>query len=635
MVLSLMRKHAKSWLIKFLIAIIAVVFVFYFGYSFTSDQALKIAYVNGEVISGPEYQKAYRDMLSALQRRYKDQWNDNMGKMLNVKQRALESLINQRLMTQAAKRLGIDVTENECQRAIMNYPAFQVNGQFNMRRYQSLLNQNRMNPEHFEATMTQELLDKKLKQFLFAFLDVTEQEVLEYYTFIKEKIKIGFVEFKPDDFKKSVKFDQAGLKEYFENNRENYRVPKKIKVTYIEIDPVAFKGGISVTEKEIESFYEYNNEAYSQPKQVKARHILFMLGEDALKEAEDKVKKVAKEVLAKARQGEDFANLAKEHSEGPTKSKGGDLGYFKRGQMAPPFEEAAFKLKKDEISDLVRTQFGYHIIKVEDIKEASTKSLEEVRDEIVEALTMSDATELAHEKGLSIIDQMPYDIELSDYAKQYGFEAKRSSYLSKNEPVSGIDDSEKIGEALFALQKNETTELFELGGKFYIFQVAESKASYLPALKDVDERVTDDYTDHLAAQEATSTASKYLEELKEGKPWDKLAKEKGMKTAETGFFTRREPISEIGYSPELTEAAFGLNSTKSYPDRAFTTNTGVFVIRWLAREGINDKEFREEEKEYRSSLVQTKHGRVFENWLQNLRKNADIEIVSPVSGVEN
>ena len=632
MVLSLMRKHAKSWLIKFLIAIIAVVFVFYFGYSFTSDQALKIAYVNGEVISGPEYQKAYRDMISALQRRYKDQWNDNMVKMFNVKQRALESLINQRLMTQAAKRLGIDVTESECQRAIMSYPAFQINGQFDIRRYQSLLSQNHMKPEDFESTMTHEILDKKLKQFLLAFLDVTEQEVLEYYTFIKEKIKIGFVQFKPEDFKKSVKFDQAALKEYFDNNRENYRVPKQIKVTYIEIDPVAFKGETSVTEKEIESFYEYNNEAYSQPKQVKARHILFTLGEYALKEAEDKVKKVAKEVLAKARQGEDFAALAKEHSEGPTKSKGGDLGYFKRGQMTPPFEEAAFKLKKGEISDLVRTQFGYHIIKVEDIKEAATKSLEEVRDEIVETLTMSVATELAHEKGLSIIDQMPYDIELSDYAKQYGLEAKRSSYLSKNDPVSGIDGSEKIGEALFALGKNETTELFELGGKFYIFQVAESKASYLPPLKEADERVKDDYTAQLASQEAISTASKYLEELKEGKPWDKLAKEKGVKPGETGFFTRREPTPKIGYSPEVTEAAFGLNSRKRYPEKAFITNTGVFVIRWLAREVIDNKEFREEEKEYRSSLVQTKHGRVFDNWLQNLRKNADIEIVTPVSG---
>jgi len=632
MVLSLMRKHAKSWLIKFLIAIIAVVFVFYFGYSFTSDQALKIAYVNGEVISGPEYQKAYRDMISALQRRYKDQWNDNMVKMFNVKQRALESLIAQRLMTQAAKRLGIDVTESECQRAIMSYPAFQVNGQFDMRRYQSLLSQNHMKPEDFEATMTQDLLDKKLKQFLLAFLDVTEQEVLEYYTFVKERIKIGFVEFKPEDFKKSVKFDEATLKEYFENNRENYRVPKKIKVTYVEIDPVAFKGRISVTEKEVQSFYEYNNEAYRQPEQVKARHILFKIGEGALKEAEDEVRKVAKEVLAKAHQGKDFATLAKEHSEGPTKSKGGDLGYFKRGQMTPPFEEAAFKLKKGEISDLVRTEFGYHIIKVEDIKEATTKTLEDVRDEIVETLTMSVATELAHEKGLSIIDQMPYDIELSDYAKQYGLEAKRSSYLSKNEPVSGIDGSEKIGETLFALGKNETTELFELGGKFYIFQVAESKASYLPPLKDVAERVKDAYTAHLAAQDATSAASKYLEELKGGKHWDRLAKEKDMKTAETGFFTRREPISKIGYSPQLTEAAFGLNSNKKYPDKAFVTNTGVFVIRWLAREGIDNKEFREEEKEYRSSLVQTKHSRVFDNWLQNLRKNADIEIVTPVSG---
>jgi peptidyl-prolyl cis-trans isomerase D len=632
MVLSLMRKHAKSWLIKFLIAIIAVVFVFYFGYSFTADQALKIAYVNGEVISGPEYQKTYRDMISALQVRYQDQWNDNMVKAFNVKQRALQTLIDQRLMTQAAKRLGIDVTESEVQRSIMGYPAFQLNGRFDIRRYQSILSQNRMKPEDFEATMTHDLLDKKLKQFLFAFLDVTEQGVLEYYTFVKEKIKIGFVEFKPEDFKKSVKFDQAALKEYFDSHKESYRVPKKIKVTYIEIAPKDFKGGINVSEKEIQSFYEYNNEAYSQPKQVKARHILFKLAEDALKEAEDKVKKAAEEVLAKARQGENFAELAGEYSQGPTKAKGGDLGYFKKGQMMPAFEEAAFKMKKDEISDLVRTQFGYHIIKVEDIKEASTKSLEEVREEIVETLAMSVATELAHEKGLSIVDQMPYDIELSEYGKQYGLEAKRSSYLSKNEPVSGIDGSEKIGETLFALGKNETTELVALGEKFYIFQVAESKESYLPPLKDVAEKVKDDYTAYLAAQEATSAASKYLEELKEGKAWDKLAEEKGLKIEESEFFTRQEPIPRIGYMPELAEKAFGLNSNKRYPDIAFVTNTGVFVIRWLAREGIDDKTFREEEKEYRSSLVQTKHGRIFDNWLQNLRKNADIEILTPMTG---
>jgi len=315
------------------------------------------------------------------------------------------------------------------------------------------------------------------------------------------------------------------------------------------------------------------------------------------------VRKAAKEILAKAREGGDFATLAKEHSEGPTKSKGGDLGYFKKGQMMPTFDEAAFNMKKGEISDLVRTQFGYHIIKVEDIKEASTKSLEDVRDEIVDTLAMS-----------------------------VGLEAKRSSFFSKDEPVSGIDGSEKIGETLFALGKNETTELFALGEKFYIFQVAESKESYLPPLKDVAEKVKDDYTAHLAAQAATAAASRYLEQLKEGNAWDKLAEEKGMKIEESAFFTRQEPIPKIGYAPGLAEAAFRLNSNKRYPDIAFVTNTGVFVIRWLAREGIDDKKFREEEKEYRSSLVQTKHGRIFDNWLQNLRKNADIEILTPVSG---
>jgi peptidyl-prolyl cis-trans isomerase D len=263
MLLSLMRKHAKSWLIKALIAIIAIVFVFYFGYSFTSDQAMKIAYVNGELINGPEYEKAYRDMVLAFQNRYKSMWNDNMIKILDLKKRALESLITQRLMSQAAKELGLDVTEEEVQKAIMNYPAFQINGHFDMRRYQTLLSVNHMNPEDFETGITSELLDKKLKQFLFAFLNITDREILEYYTFVNEKVKIAFVEFNPDSFQKSVKIDETKLKKFFEKNKERYRVPEKISVVYLEIDPKNFEGEAKVSEKEIESYYEYNADTVS------------------------------------------------------------------------------------------------------------------------------------------------------------------------------------------------------------------------------------------------------------------------------------------------------------------------------------------------------------------------------------
>ena len=271
MLLSLMRKHAKSWLIKVLIAIIAVVFVFYFGYSFTSDRNLKVAYVNGELISEPEYQKTYQDMLEVVRNRYKDMWDDNLIKSLNLRDRALENLINQRLMTQAARRLGLDVTEGEIQKAIMRYPAFQVNGQFDVGRYRSLLGYNRMNPEDFELNMAQELIDKKLRQFLFAFLDITDPEIRDYYTFMNKKIKISFVAFKTGDYKKGIKTARADLESYFKQNQEQYRLPKQIKVSFIEIDPEKFKGKVEVAEKEIEGYYEYNRERFSEPKKGKSK----------------------------------------------------------------------------------------------------------------------------------------------------------------------------------------------------------------------------------------------------------------------------------------------------------------------------------------------------------------------------
>ncbi|MBW2709580.1 MAG: SurA N-terminal domain-containing protein, partial [Deltaproteobacteria bacterium] len=587
MLLSLMRKHAKSWLIKALIAIIAVVFVFYFGYSFTSDQAMKVAYVNGELINAPEYEKVYRDMITSLQTRYKGMWNDNMIKIFNLKKRALESLITQRLMSQAARELGLDVTEAEIRKAIMDYPAFRINGRFDMRRYQSLLGNNHMNPEDFELGITSELLDRKLKQFLFAFLNVSDREILEYYTFANEKVKISFVEFNPENFKDSVKIDETRLKAYFEKNKEQYRVPEKISVVYLEVDPKNFGGEVDITEKEIESYYEYNAKVYSQPKQVKARHILFKVEQDDTEEVKNNVKERAEKVLEKARKGEDFAALAEEYSEGPSKSQGGDLGYFETGQMEPPFEEAAFSLKTGEISDLVQTRFGYHIILVEDIKAAGMTPLEEVREDILAALTGNLTAELAHEKGLTLLDQMPYDVDLIAYGSQHDITAKNSAHFSKNTPVPDIKGSEKVAPTLFALEKDEASGLIELGGKFYIFQTAESKESYLPELKTVRKAVEERFIAHETRAAAESTSEKYLKSLKEGKSWEAMAAENNLKIQQTDFFTRRDPIPDIGNAPALNEMAFKLGKDHPYTQKPFVNNKGAFVIRWEGNEGIN------------------------------------------------
>lgn len=630
MLMSLMRKHAKSWLIKFLIGIIAIVFIFYFGYSATSRQGIKIAYVNGDLISEIEYQKAYRNLLNELQRDYKSVWSDNLIKVFDLKNRALESVIKQKLVSQEARRVGLDITEKEIQNEIIVYPAFQFKGRFDESRYRSLLQHNRMKPEDFEASIAQEMLQKKLSQFLMSFLPVTGQEVLDFYTFSHRKVKISFVQFLPENFKKSIKLDETSLEKYFDKHIEEYRIPEKIKIAYIIIEPGTFKSEIAVTDREINEYYEDNIENYREKKQVKARHILFKLDENASGEDEKKVREKATSVLKKARKGEDFKELAKKHSEGPSKDKGGDLGYFSRGQMVKQFEDAVFKMKKGEIGEPVRTPFGYHIIKLEDVKEARTKPFEEVREQITELLIDMESIDLAHGKALSLIDQMPYDVDLKQYGASHNVPVKQSDYFSQNEPIPDIIGDDNLRQSIFSLQKNDVSELLEFDSKFYIIQVVEKKPSHLPKMDEVHDALKEHFISYLSAGEAKSAAEEYLNKLKEDKDWEELAKEHHFTPETTGFFTRNDFIPQIGNNPELKEAVFGLDQDRRYPDRVFENKKGVFVIRWEGQEGIDEEKYSEDKEKFRHSLMLAKHKGILGGWLEDLKNKAEIEIITPV-----
>jgi peptidyl-prolyl cis-trans isomerase D len=634
MLLSLMRKHAKSWLIKSLIAIIAIVFVFYFGYSFRSETGAKIAYVNGELISGVEYRKTYRNLLESLQREYKGLWNENLIKVFDLKNRAMESLVRQKLVSQEAKRIGLGVTEKEIQAHIMSIPAFQFRGGFDESRYAAMLQNNRMKPEDFELIVAQELLQEKVQQFLMTFTPVTEKEVLDQYTFANRKVKISYVLFQPDRYRNSVKVEQGGLASYFEENKEKYRIPEKIKIAYVGVDPEAFKKEQKVEEGSLKYYYEDNINTFKESKQIKARHILFRLNEGASKEEEEKAKAKALTVLKKAKEGADFAGLAKTYSEDPGTKEDGDLGYFTSGQMVRPFEEAAFSMKKGEISEPVRTPFGYHLIKVEDIKEARTKTFEEVRNQIAETLTKMGAADMAYEKALTFLDQMPYQVELKQYASEQKIPANETDFFSQREAIPGIGGDEKLKQAIFSLGKGDTTEVMEVQGKFFIIQVTDRKASSLPTLEQVTEQVKKDYISHLAMGEAKAAAGRFLAKLKEGKEWAQLCKENQIEPKTTEFFSRQDYIPEISQAFEVREAAFALQRNNRHPDDVFETEKSVFVIRWEGEQGIDQKKFEEEKGTYRDMLVRSRQQAVFLEWVDHLRKNAQVEFKEAIEGLE-
>lgn len=631
MLLSLMRKHAKSWLIKLLIGIIAMVFIFYFGYSFTAKEGVKVATVNGEIISGLEYQKSYKDLLQNLQRDYKSVWNDNLIKVFDLENRALERLIDQKLLSQEARRIGLDITEKEIQDDIIANPAFQFRGRFDENRYRTLLANNRLKPKDFENIMAQDLLQQKLKQFISAFIPVSNQEVLDQYTFSNQKVKISFVQFSPKDFKGSVTLDQDSMEDYFKEHREGYRIPEKVKISYMTIDPDLFRDKVTIDDRKVKEYYEDNIDIFELKKQVQARHILFKLASDASPEEDKRVRDKALKVIQEARSNEDFAALAKKYSEGPTKDKGGDLGYFSKGRMVKPFEEAVFKMEKGQISDPVRTVFGYHIIKVEDIKGGRTKGLEEVRKQISDTLIRNESADMAHEKALSLMDQMPYDVDLSQYAKQHNFSVSQSAYFSQDETIPEIGGDQKLRQSIFSYEKGDVSELLEFKGKFYIIQVLDKKPSYLPEIGEVSDQVNEDFQEHLASLEAKSAAEGYLAKLREGKGWDELAKEHGIKPETTALFSIQDMPPKIGYAPDLQETLFSLDEDNRYADRIFESDNGALVIRWEGKEEINEDRFQKEKERYRNSLILTKQEIIFRNWLENLKMIADIDR-SPFEG---
>ena len=630
MFITMMRKHTKSILIKVMVGLIGVVFVFWGIYSFRERPGSKIAYVNGDLITGLEYDAVYRDMLDALQKQYREYWSDNLIKVFQLRQRALNSLIEKRLISQEAGRLGLRVTDEEVSDAILTYPAFQLNGEFDEGRYRSLLRHNRMEPSDFESGIKLELLEEKIRQLITCFFPTTDKEVLDYYTYSKEKINVGFVSLNPEDFKEEVEVRQDEKKAYFEQNKERYRVPEKIKIAYLSMEPSDFEDKVTVTEEEISDYYELNQERFKDPEQVKARHILFKVAPNASESEEAEAKEGALAILKRARAGEDFSELAKKHSQDLSASNGGDLGYFQRGKMAKPFEDLAFGLKPGELGGPVRTKFGWHIIKVDDVKEASIKTLADVRDEIIETLKRDVGRDMARERLLSLMDQMPYDIDLTTYAAQHGLTATESDYFPKKGNVPGLGGDERFKKSIYSLEKGEVSDVIAHNDRFYLIQVVDSKDSYIPEMSEVSDQVHKDFIDHLSLAAAKKEAEGYLEELKGGADWFEVAKSKGLKTDETGFFSRGQSIPKIGQAPLLREAAFSLSSEERYPDQAFEVDKKVYIISWLDNEGIDREDFDKERESFRQALVLAKVRRISNAWLQSLRDKAEIEIVTPL-----
>ncbi|MBS3754471.1 MAG: SurA N-terminal domain-containing protein [Desulfobacterales bacterium] len=623
--LSSMRKSAGSWMIKILLGMIVLAFVFMGAGSYWAGRRNTVANVNGEPISVNEYQQTYKRMMQNMEQRFGNQLDQDMIDMLNLKEQALDRLIEKHLLMQLAGETDIRLPDDVLARSITSLPVFQNNGQFDPDLYRRVLNQNRLSPGDFEAMQKEAILTGMIKNFVSNAVPVSEAEARAWYEWQNTEVKIDYAEFARQDFT-DVEVTEEAVAGYFENHKEKYKTRPKVKARYIRFSPEDYRGAVNVSESAIRDYYRSHQSEFTSEETVTARHILLKLPRDADEKNVQETRKKALEIYEKARSGRDFAELAREFSEGPSAGEGGYLGTLKKDDTVEPFAEKAFSMEAEEISQPVRTRFGFHIIKVEERRQASAKPLEEVKDAIRDKLALQKARDHAYDKALSVYDISFGGEDLVKNAKDMGLDLRTTGFFTQSRGPEDIENAGKFAEAAFALPLAEISEVTEIGDAFFLIQPVEKQESHVPELASVSEKVRRDLKREKQKKAAQQAARDLLEQARETGDFTAAAEAAGIKIHTTGFFKRGQPVPDIGQSRKLASAAFSLSADNPFPEAAVAKDSSFYVIHLQDKKQPGASEFRAEKEETVSRLASRKRQQTVNKWVAALRQQSDIEI---------
>ncbi|MGB5984021.1 MAG: SurA N-terminal domain-containing protein, partial [Desulfobacterales bacterium] len=576
--LSALRKNAGSLLIKIVLALIAVVFVFWGVGSFRDQGVQPVAVVNGTPIAYEAYAQAYDNLLENYRRSFGDNLNEDLLKMLNVRRQAMDRIVDQQLLLAEARELNLQVTDAELAAAIQSMPVFQVEGRFDSGRYGQVLSANRFSPEGFEQLQRDGLLMDKLQKFLRSGVKVSEPEAREFYDWQEASVSIDYIRFDPASYT-DIEPSEEELTAFYEENKANYRTEPHRRVKYLKFSADDFKAQVDVAEEQVTEYFEANPDEFMTPATVEARHILIKVDEGADETAVEAARLRAVEIEQKAKAGDDFADLAKTYSEGPSKDQGGFLGAFQREQMVKPFADKAFAMAPDEISEPVRTQFGWHVIKVEKHNPEVRQTLEEVRDRVRTQLQSDRAKTLAYDLAEEIYEEAFEDDNLTAIAEARELSLNTADDFSRQGPVEGVADGSRFAAAAFDLPLNVISEVQEFSDGYYLLQVEEEKPASDQSLAVVRDQVLADLTTERQQAQASEDAAKLLAAVKGGADLVSAGQEFGLQPKTSEDFKRRGSIADLGFEPEINAAAFKLTSEKPLADAVIQGKGGAFVIR--------------------------------------------------------
>lgn len=626
--LDRMRRH-RNWL-KWSLALVCLAFVLFYIPDFlrgTGAGAVgtdTVAVVNGHEIRSDEFRRAYQAQMQAYRSAYGGQMSEQLLKQLGIDQQILQQLVDERAAMAEADRVGVRVSDAEVAQRIYSIPAFQENGTFiGQTRYQQLLAAQSppLSAAEFEESVRRALVMEKLRNSVTNWLSISDKELQDEYRRRNDKVKLAVVAFNADSYRPDVTASDADVASYFEGHQAEFRIPEKRKVKYVLVDIDALRAKVNVTPADLTKAYNDNIAQFTSPEQVRASHILLKTeGKD-----DAAVKAKAEEILKEARGGADFAELAKKYSEDDSNAKnGGDLDYFGRGRMVPEFDTAAFAMQPGQISDVIKTQFGYHIIKLTDKKAGTTRPLEEVKQQLTDQVQSERAQQQATDMAQRLESEIKSPADLDRVARAEGLTVQETGFFARDEPVLGVGAAPEMTSRAFVMNEGEVSPALRTG-RGYVFETVTGKQdSYIPKLDEVKDKVRDAVVKQRAVDMAKQKAADAADKLKGAADFDKAAKAAGVEPKTTELITRDAPLPDLGVAPDVMDRVFAL--PQGAVSDVLTTPNGAAIVKVLEKSATTDADFSSNKDTFRTEVLDDRRNRFFSSYMVKAKQKMKIEL---------
>ncbi|HEY2992719.1 MAG TPA: peptidyl-prolyl cis-trans isomerase [Methylomirabilota bacterium] len=621
--ISFMRRYRKGLQVGLLVVIVAfVASLFVFGSrSFDGgggEGGDRVATVNGERISRKQYQDRYQAVLDYYSQINRGRLSAEMAEQLGVPQRVVDELVTEAVVVQRAEAEGLGLDDEEFNAAVHAMREFQDNGRFSIDRYRRFL---AIRGTDAERDLRRYLTMRKVQRVIVGGVRATDAEVEQAWQLRQEQVRAAWALVELAPLMTTVTATDDEIAEYLKSHPDEFKQPERRKVQYVTL--VAKDFAPKVGDAEVEKYYTEHGKEFETPRQVKASHVLARV--DAEKgggsETEDKARDKIVEVIRRAKAGEDFAKLAREVSEDPgSKDKGGDLGWVSQGDMVPPFEQALFALKKGEISpEPVRTPFGFHVIKVVDVKEGAKKPLKEVAAQIRDRLAADAAEKAARAKADEVRPSLVSAKDFMAQARSLGLSPIETTMAKTPKPPGFTGES--LDEAAFGLAVGGVTAPVKTPAGWVVLKVTDSLPAGVPPLADIRERVAASVKRQKADGVAAGKAKQVAEEARTNK-LDAVAKKVGASYGETQRFSRGKPAERLPGDAQMAALQTPVNETSP----AVRTPQGYYVVKVLERAAAGPVDPLEKDK-LEKELTTQKQSQMWERWVMAARGDARIDVV--------